>query len=126
MHKDSPVCSCGQKVWSWPDTLLPRRMLMPESCATPASMPCSGTGVGARAARLGLGRVSVVRGEGRLAGTPCIDDTIRSLEPVADHLTRYSGLVRGHPQPDLAAPLRLSVLGAFPMWAVAVLATQVL
>ena len=48
----------------------------------------------ARAARLGLGRVSVVRGEGRLAGTPCIDDTIRSLEPVADHLTRYSGLVR--------------------------------
>jgi hypothetical protein len=55
---------------------------------------CSGTGVEARAARLGLGRVSVVRGEGRLAGTPCIDDTIRSLEPVADHLTRYSGLVR--------------------------------
>jgi hypothetical protein len=50
--------------------------------------------VEARAARLGLGRVSVVRGEGRLAGTPCIDDTIRSLEPVADHLTRYSGLVR--------------------------------
>lgn len=55
-----------------------------------------GTEVEARAARLGLGRVSVVRGEGRLVGTPCIDDTIRSLEPVADHLTRYSGLVRQH------------------------------
>ena len=67
-------------------------------CCKPAPTlfltPCSGTGVEARAARLGLGRVSVVRGEGRLAGTPCIDDTIRSLEPVADHLTRYSGLVR--------------------------------
>lgn len=48
----------------------------------------------ARAARLGLARVSVVRGEGPRAGTPCIDDTIRTLEPVADHLTRYSGLVR--------------------------------
>ena len=66
--------------------------IVPPHCF--CSIHCSGTGVEARAARLGLGRVSVVRGEGRLAGTPCIDDTIRSLEPVADHLTRYSGLVR--------------------------------
>ena len=54
-----------------------------------------GVQVEARPSRLGLGRVSVVRGEGPGAGTPCIDDYIRSVEPVYDHLTRYSGLVPG-------------------------------
>lgn len=53
-----------------------------------------GTEVEARTARLGLARVSVVRGKGPAAGTPCIDDYIRTLEPVADYLTRFSGLVR--------------------------------
>ncbi len=48
----------------------------------------------ARTARLGLARVSVVRGEGPAAGTACIDDYIRTLEPVADYLTRFSGLAR--------------------------------
>eukprot|EP00889_Picochlorum_renovo_P008803 jgi/Picre1/35833/NNA_003293.t1 len=48
-----------------------------------------------RTSRLGLGRVSLVRGDGPLAGTPCIDDYIRSVEPVYDHLTRYSGLLPG-------------------------------
>lgn len=45
--------------------------------------------------RLGLGRVSLVRGSGAMAGTPCIDDYIQSVEPVYDHLTRYSGLLPG-------------------------------
>ena len=48
-----------------------------------------------RTSRLGLGRVSLVRGNGPLSGTPCIDDYIRSVEPVYDHLTRYSGLLPG-------------------------------
>ena len=48
-----------------------------------------------RPARLGLARISVVRGEGPRAGTAAIDDYVRTLEPVADYLTKYSGLVRG-------------------------------
>jgi PAB-dependent poly(A)-specific ribonuclease subunit 2 len=58
-----------------------------------------GVEVEARPSRLGLGRVSVVRGEGPLAGTPLIDDYIRSVEPVFDHLTRYSGLLPGDLDP---------------------------
>lgn len=49
----------------------------------------------ARTSRLGLGRVSLVRGSGPSSGVPCIDDYIRSVEPVYDHLTRYSGLLPG-------------------------------
>lgn len=48
-----------------------------------------------RTSRLGLGRVSLVRGSGPSSGVPCIDDYIRSVEPVYDHLTRYSGLLPG-------------------------------
>lgn len=49
-------------------------------------------------ARLGLARVSVVRGEGPALGTPAIDDHIRSLEPITDYLTKWSGLVSApHP-----------------------------
>ena len=58
-----------------------------------------GFDVEARPPRLGLGRVSVVRGEGARAGVPCIDDYIRSVEPVYDYLTRYSGLVHGDLDP---------------------------
>jgi len=39
--------------------------------------------------RLGLARVSILRGEGPRLGTPCIDDYVRAVEPVFDHLTRY-------------------------------------
>eukprot|EP00897_Mesotaenium_endlicherianum_P000236 jgi/Mesen1/10212/ME000077S09547 len=48
-----------------------------------------------RPARLGLARVSVVRGQGAHAGVCCIDDYIRTVEPVYDYLTRYSGLQHG-------------------------------
>lgn len=47
-----------------------------------------------RPSRLGLGRVSVVRGTGALTGKACIDDYIRATEPVFDYLTKWSGLVR--------------------------------
>ena len=53
-------------------------------------------------ARLGLARVTVVRGEGPSLGTPAIDDHIRSLEPITDYLTKWSGLVR--PQPAHCNP----------------------
>lgn len=48
-----------------------------------------------RQSRLGLGRVSLIRGSGPSSGVPCIDDYIKSVEPVYDHLTRYSGLLPG-------------------------------
>eukprot|EP00271_Cylindrocystis_brebissonii_P019198 TRINITY_DN5748_c0_g1_i3.p1 TRINITY_DN5748_c0_g1~~TRINITY_DN5748_c0_g1_i3.p1 ORF type:complete len:606 (-),score=116.86 TRINITY_DN5748_c0_g1_i3:861-2678(-) len=46
-----------------------------------------------RPARLGLARVSLVRGEGPREGVCCVDDYICPVEPVHDYLTRYSGLV---------------------------------
>ena len=48
-----------------------------------------------RPPRLGLARVSVVRGDGPQAGTPFIDDWVRAVEPVRDYLTRYSGILPG-------------------------------
>jgi PAB-dependent poly(A)-specific ribonuclease subunit 2 len=51
-----------------------------------------GADVEVRPARLGLARVSVVRGDGPRSGTPAIDDYVRQTEPVHDFLTRWSGL----------------------------------
>lgn len=59
-----------------------------------------------RPARLGLARVSVVRGEGSLLGACLIDDHVRTVEPVVDYLTRFSGV-----QVSLSVGLRL--LGGF-------------
>jgi PAB-dependent poly(A)-specific ribonuclease subunit 2 len=58
-----------------------------------------GIEVEARPPRLGLGRVSVIRGQGPGAGVTCIDDYIRSVEPVYDYLTRFSGLIPGDLDP---------------------------
>jgi PAB-dependent poly(A)-specific ribonuclease subunit 2 len=55
-----------------------------------------------RPARLGLARISVVRGEGPAAGAACIDDYIRAVEPVYDYLTRYSGLRPGDLDPAVS------------------------
>eukprot|EP00208_Stichococcus_sp_RCC1054_P007145 CAMPEP_0206139688 /NCGR_PEP_ID=MMETSP1473-20131121/7013_1 /ASSEMBLY_ACC=CAM_ASM_001109 /TAXON_ID=1461547 /ORGANISM="Stichococcus sp, Strain RCC1054" /LENGTH=1376 /DNA_ID=CAMNT_0053533577 /DNA_START=121 /DNA_END=4251 /DNA_ORIENTATION=- len=55
----------------------------------------SGGDMETRVARLGLARVSVVRGEGPMAGQACVDDYIHLHEPVADYLTRFSGIVAG-------------------------------
>ena len=53
-----------------------------------------------RAAALGLARVSVVRGdEGQREGMSLIDDYVRTVEPVYDYLTRFSGLVHGDLDP---------------------------
>eukprot|EP00798_Chlamydomonas_sp_ICE-L_P004951 gene4951-34729_t len=49
--------------------------------------------------RLTLARVSVLRGEGPSSGVCCIDDYVCSMEPVFDHLTRYSGLLPGDLEP---------------------------
>ena len=48
-----------------------------------------------RPSRLGLARVSVVRGSGQNAGTCCIDDYVSAVEPVYDYLTAFSGILSG-------------------------------
>jgi PAB-dependent poly(A)-specific ribonuclease subunit 2 len=61
-----------------------------------------GSEVVLRPPRLGLARVSVVRGSGPSAGVPLQDDYVRAVEPVHDYLTRYSGLTHGDLDPQLA------------------------
>eukprot|EP00761_Pharyngomonas_kirbyi_P001144 gb/GECH01001145.1/.p1 GENE.gb/GECH01001145.1/~~gb/GECH01001145.1/.p1 ORF type:complete len:1203 (+),score=269.53 gb/GECH01001145.1/:1-3609(+) len=57
---------------------------------------------------LSLARVSVVRGESeiwrqrKIKNEPFIDDHISIPEPIADHLTRYSGLVPGDLDPAVS------------------------
>lgn len=48
-----------------------------------------------RPTRLGLARVSVLRGSGMDEGIPFINDYITVNEPVVDYLTQYSGLSEG-------------------------------
>ena len=56
-----------------------------------------------QAMRLGLARVSVVRGDkGPRKLVPVIDDYIRAVEPVYDYLTRFSGLVPGDLDPAVS------------------------
>ncbi|KAG9653830.1 hypothetical protein KCU64_g7625, partial [Aureobasidium melanogenum] len=54
-----------------------------------------GTRETVRPPRLGLARVSVLRGAGPYEGLPFIDDYIASSEPVLDYLTAYSGISPG-------------------------------
>mmetsp|Transcript_18769 Transcript_18769/g.48144 ORF Transcript_18769/g.48144 Transcript_18769/m.48144 type:complete len:1322 (+) Transcript_18769:261-4226(+) len=57
-----------------------------------------------RGARLGLARISVLRGDpGPSSGGCCIDDYVRTVEPVYDYLTRFSGLVPGDLDPSTSA-----------------------
>ena len=56
----------------------------------PARLPCRrGSEVEVRPPRLGLARVSVLRGQGPAKGSACIDDYIRSAEQVHDYLTKF-------------------------------------
>lgn len=48
-----------------------------------------------RPTRLGLARVSVLRGSGVDEGIPFINDYITNAEPVVDYLTRWSGVQEG-------------------------------
>eukprot|EP00658_Telonema_sp_P-2_P026105 TRINITY_DN2052_c0_g1_i2.p1 TRINITY_DN2052_c0_g1~~TRINITY_DN2052_c0_g1_i2.p1 ORF type:complete len:1233 (-),score=291.67 TRINITY_DN2052_c0_g1_i2:287-3985(-) len=50
-------------------------------------------------ATISLGRVSVLRAEGEMAGTALMDDYIATREHVEDYLTRYSGLRAGDLDP---------------------------
>ena len=52
-----------------------------------------------RPTRLGLARVSVLRGSGVNEGVPFINDYIKTYEPVVDYLTKYSGLEEGDLDP---------------------------
>ena len=67
------------------------------------SIRADGTDVTLRPSRLGLARVSVVRGDGPNAGLPLQDDYIRSVEPVYDYLTRFSGLTPADLDPQLCS-----------------------
>ena len=53
------------------------------------SCACRGSEVEVRPSRLGLARVSVLRGQGPAKGAACIDDYIRSAEQVHDYLTKF-------------------------------------
>lgn len=54
-----------------------------------------GTRETVRPSRLGLARVSVLRGQGEDEGVPFIDDYIAVQEPVVDYLTEFSGIYPG-------------------------------
>jgi PAB-dependent poly(A)-specific ribonuclease subunit 2 len=59
-----------------------------------------GTRETVRPSRLGLARVSVLRGIGHSEGVPFIDDYIVTKEPVVDYLTAYSGIRAGDLEPS--------------------------
>ncbi|KAI9673043.1 MAG: poly(A)-specific ribonuclease [Caeruleum heppii] len=53
-----------------------------------------------RPSRLGLARVSVLRGSGEDEGLPFIDDYITTSEPIVDYLTAFSGIRAGDLSPQ--------------------------
>jgi PAB-dependent poly(A)-specific ribonuclease subunit 2 len=59
------------------------------------NMTADGTRETIRPSRLGLARVSVLRGTGQDADLPFIDDYIAMQEPVIDYLTEFSGIRPG-------------------------------
>ncbi|KAI9840488.1 MAG: poly(A)-specific ribonuclease [Sclerophora amabilis] len=65
-----------------------------------------------RPSRLGLARVSVLRGSGLEEGRPFIDDYIIITEPVVDYLTAFSGIQAGDLDPTrsrhIVVPLKVA------------------
>lgn len=66
-----------------------------------------------RPTRLGLARVSVLRGSGPDAAVPFINDYITIAEPVVDYLTKYSGLQAGDLDPRLSLHTLVSLKVAY-------------
>jgi PAB-dependent poly(A)-specific ribonuclease subunit 2 len=51
-----------------------------------------GTSKTIRPPRMGLARVSVLRGDGEKSGVPFIDDHIHTSDPIVNYLTEFSGI----------------------------------
>ncbi|TGZ84439.1 hypothetical protein EX30DRAFT_356743 [Ascodesmis nigricans] len=66
-----------------------------------------------RPSRLGLARVSVLRGEGENEGAPFLDDYIATKEPVVDYLTEYSGIYPGDLSPETTTHALVSLKVAY-------------
>ncbi|KAF2837605.1 PAB-dependent poly(A)-specific ribonuclease subunit PAN2 [Patellaria atrata CBS 101060] len=66
-----------------------------------------------RPPRLGLARVSVLRGSGPDQGLPFIDDYIAINEPVVDYLTAYSGISPGDLNRDTSKHALVSLKVAY-------------
>jgi PAB-dependent poly(A)-specific ribonuclease subunit 2 len=66
-----------------------------------------------RPSRLGLARVSVLRGEGVDEGLPFMDDYIIMKEPVVDYLTQYSGIHPGDLDPATSSHQLVSLKVAY-------------
>ena len=60
-----------------------------------------------------LARVSVIRASGDNEGVPFIDDYIVSKEPIADYLTKYSGIVPGDLDPQVSRHNPVSLKAAY-------------
>ncbi|PVG02168.1 hypothetical protein CPB86DRAFT_811668 [Serendipita vermifera] len=56
-----------------------------------------------RPARLGLARVSVLRGSGPKEGVPFIDDYIHTSEDIVNYLTEFSGIQPGDLNPQMSS-----------------------
>ena len=64
------------------------------------SLHLDGTRETIRPARLGLARVSVLRGAGHLSSLPFLDDYIATTSPIVDYLTAFSGIREGDLDPS--------------------------
>ena len=70
-----------------------------------------------RPSRLGLARVSVLRGAGELEGVPFVDDYIATRETVVDFLSEYSGIFPGDLDPATSTRALVSLKVAYKrMW----------